>query len=165
VQWQSKLQYAPTSNVLIQALVRYMSAFSATLPTFKERMSLLYVLNDVLFHSVNTFQETRSFVASSTIAFLPAIVKSAQSATDARVDSVDKLFQLWAANKYFSEEEYIKVTGQHVKDTPTEATPKEQEPERRELVKPKSLGKRGDPHWLLPVSCMLETMVSLTPFM
>jgi CID domain len=137
--------------------VRYMSAFSATLPTFKERISLLYVLNDVLFHSVNTFQQTKSFVAPSIVAFLPAIIKSVQSAADARVDSLDKLFQLWAENKYFSEEEYIQVTGQPAKEIPVETTPKE--PERKKLVKPTSLGTHGDPHWLLPVSCMLETMV------
>jgi hypothetical protein len=137
--------------------VRYISAFAATLSTFNERISLLYVLNDVLFHSTNTMRETKSFMPSSMVQFLPAIVLSVQTAPDAAGDPLDKLFKLWAEKRYFSHDEYLQVTGRSAKEMT--APSGQVELIQKDLVKPASLGTKGDSHWLLPVSCMLEAVV------
>jgi len=137
--------------------VRFISALSATLSTFRERLSLLYVLNDVLHHSTNTFRDTKAFIASATVPYLPALVNSVKSAPNYRAEPIDKVLKLWFEKRYFSDEEFAQVTGEQVKRVVTEVQVKE--PERKPLVKPARLGTTGDPHWLLPVSCMVEVMV------
>ena len=135
-----------------------MSAFSATLPTFKARLSLLYVLNDVLFHSANTFRDTTTFLSSATMQYLPALLKSVQSAPNSRPETIEKVLKIWSEKNYFSDEEFSKIF-----DKPRESTTiTENEAARKPLVKPTILGTNGDPHWLLPVSCMLEVMVRPT---
>src|SRR5208282_2150069 len=119
-----------------------MSAFSATLTTFKGRLSLLYVLNDVLFHATNTFSDTRAFVPSATIQYLSALVKSAQSAPNARDKTIDKVLKLWADKHYFSDDEFAQINDKPVK----ESSRMENESERTPLVKPSALGTNGDPH-------------------
>jgi hypothetical protein len=135
-----------------------MAAFCAMLSTFKARLVLLYVLNDVFLHATTT--ETTLNIAPSTVSFLPAMVRSVQSAPDAQVEPVNALFKIWAEKSYFSDEEYTQITGQPPKKMKEDVSPTELE--RKTLVKPASLGTKGDPHWLLPVSCMLETMVQHT---
>jgi hypothetical protein len=134
-----------------------MSAFSATLPTFTERLSLLYVLNDVLFHATNTFRDTKAFVASATVQFIPPLLKAIYSAPHPRIDLMDKVMKLWSEKRYFTDDEFTRIRGDKVKPIPTEEA--ETQPERNALVKPTILGTDGDPHWLLPVSCMLEAIV------
>src|SRR5437762_13744850 len=134
-----------------------MSAFSPTLTTFKARLSLLYVLNDVFFHATNTFRDTNAFVPSATIQYLSALVKSAQSAPNARSETLDKVLKLWSDKRYFSDDEFAQIGDKPVKGS----TSMGNEPERKPLVKPSILGMKDDPHWLLPVSCMLEVMVCL----
>lgn len=134
-----------------------MSAFSATLSIFKERLSLLYVLNDVLFHSINTFKDAKAFVVSATMQYLPALVKSVQSAPNATAETTDKLLKLWSDRHFFTDDEFSQIRDNLVK----RIAPTENEPERAPLVKPPTLGTNGDPYWLLPVSCMLQVMVRL----
>lgn len=138
--------------------MRFISAFSATLATFKERLSLVYVLNDVLYHATNTFHDMKAFVASATVQHLPALVRSVKSAPNYRVGPLDKVLGLWSEKRYFSDEEFVLIAGEQVKQTIVQ--PEMKEPERIPLVKPEMLGTDGDPHWLLPVSCMVEVMVS-----
>jgi hypothetical protein len=135
-----------------------MSAFSAILRIFKERLSLLYVLNDVLYHATNTFSDTKAFVPSATIQYLSALVKSVHSAPNASNETLDKVLKLWSNKQYFSNDEFAQISDKPVK----ESSRIENEPERTPLVKPSMLGTNGDPHWLLPVSCMLEVMVHLS---
>jgi hypothetical protein len=137
-----------------------MSAFSATLPTFTERLSVLYVLNDVLFHATNTFRDTKAFVASAAVQFIPALLKAIHSAPHPRMDLVEKVLKLWSEKHYFTDGEFTWIRGEKVKQTSTEEA--ETQPERNTLIKPSMLGTDGDPHWLLPVSCMLEAMVIST---
>lgn len=134
-----------------------MSAFSATLPTFKARLSLLYVINDVLFHATNAYGDTKTIVPSATIQYLPALLKSVQSAPNPRPETINKLFKLWSEKRYFSDEEFARILNK-----PQESVTVEKEAERKPLVKPTTLGTNGDPHWLLPVSCVLEVMVQST---
>ena len=141
----------------LQAAVRFISAFSATLATFKERLSLVYVLNDVLYHATNTSRDTKAFVASAAVQHLPALVRSVKSAPNYRVGPLDRVLGLWSEKRYFSDEEFAQIAGEQIKQTI--AQPEIKEPERIPLVKPEMLGSDGDPHWLLPVSCMVEVMV------
>jgi hypothetical protein len=134
-----------------------MSVFSTTLPTFTERLSLLYILNDILYHATNTFRDTKAFVASATVQFIPALLKTIYSAPQPRIDLVDKILKLWSEKRYFTDDEYTRIRGEKVKQTSTEEA--ESQPKRNTLVKPTMLGTDGDPHWLLPVSCMLEAIV------
>jgi CID domain len=117
----------------------------------------LYVINDVLYHATNTFRDSKSFVASAMVQYLPALVNSVRSAPSARTETLDKVLKLWSEKQYFSTDELARITGEPVKEITTEI--EEKQPERKPLVKPKMLGVNGDPHWLLPVSCMLEVMV------
>ena len=94
-----------------------MSAFSPTLSTFKERLSLLYVLNDVLFHATNTFRDTNAFVPSATIQYLSALVKSAQSAPNARSETLDTVLTLWSDKHYFSDDEFAQIGDKPVKES------------------------------------------------
>jgi len=110
-------------------------------------------MNDVLFHATRTLQDTKAFVPSATTQYLPGLIKSTQSADDARTDKLNKVFKLWMEKAYFSEEELSQITQNPITAAPE--TPAESKP----LEKPALLGRTGDPHWLLPVSCMLEVMV------
>src|SRR5947207_10146391 len=94
-----------------------MSASSPTLSTFKERLSLLYVLNDVLFHATNTFRDTNAFVPSATIQYLSALVKSAQSAPNARSETLDTVLTLWSDKHYFSDDEFAHIGDKPVKES------------------------------------------------
>jgi hypothetical protein len=131
---------------------------SATLPTFTERLSLLYILNDILYHATNTFRDTKAFVASATVQFIPILLKTIYSAPQPRIDLVDKVLKLWSEKRYFTDDEFTRIRGEEGKPTSTEEV--ESQPKRNTLVKPTMLGTDGDPHWLLPVSCMLEAIVS-----
>jgi uncharacterized protein YfkK (UPF0435 family) len=116
------------------------------------------VVNDVLFHSANTFRETKEYVASAALQYLPALVKTIRSARDAQVEPLRKVIQLWSEKNYFSVEEFKQIAEEPL----TEDKPREEEDkmERKPLIKPSMLGNLGDPHWLLPVSCMLEVVVT-----
>ena len=70
-------------------------------------------------------------------------------------ETLDKVLKLWSDKHYFSDDEFAQINDKPVK----ESSRMENEPERKPLVKPSMLGTNGDPHWLLPVSCMLEVMV------
>lgn len=135
-----------------------MSAFSATLTTFKARLSLLYVVNDVLFHVTNTFREEKSYVAPATLQYLPVMVKAVRSAPDAHVDPLNKVLRLWKDNRYFSDDEIARMMYGEAKEQRVETRENDQAG-RKPIVKPETLGTNGDAHWLLPVSCMLEVMV------
>jgi len=106
-----------------------------------------------LFHATRTLQGTKAFVPSATTRYLPGLIKSTQSAEDARTDKLNKVFKLWMEKAYFSDEELSQI----IQNPITEAT--ERSAESKPLEKPVILGRTGDPHWLLPVSCMLEVMV------
>ena len=110
-----------------------------------------------MFHASNTFRETKGFVASATVPYLAALLKSVRSSPNAQMDLVDKVLKIWAEKQYFSDEDFAQFKGDHMKQSPM--TSKMKETERKPLVKPGMLGVNGDPHWLLPVSCMLEAMV------
>jgi hypothetical protein len=140
-----------------------MSAFSATLTTFRARLSLLYVVNDVLFHAANTFREEGAYVAPATLQYLHVMIKVARSAPDARVDPLHKVLKLWKDKSYFSDDEIAQIMGEEVREERTESRENDRI-ERKPIVKPATLGVNGDPHWLLPVSCMLEVMVMQAPF-
>jgi CID domain len=133
--------------------VRFIAAYSATLPTFKERLALVYVMNDVLHHATTTLSDTKAFVASAATQYLPNLLKSTQSADDARLDKVTKVLKLWTEKAYFNDDELSQIMEKPI--TTTAEKPVESKP----LVQPSMLGRAGDPHWLLPVSCMLEVMV------
>lgn len=141
----------------MQAVTRLFSTFASTLPTFKERLALLYVLNDIIFHAVNTYRDTKSFIPSATTQYLTPLLNSVKSAPNTRSEPIDKLLKLWSEKRYFTEEEYSKITGLPMKATT--ASISEDQPKRKPLVKPAMLGMSGDPYWLLPVSCMLEIIV------
>lgn len=117
------------------------------------------MINDVLFHSANTFRETKEYVASAALQYLPALVKTIRSAPDAQAGPLRKVIKLWSEKNYFSAEEFKQITEEPL----TEDKPREEEDkvERKPLMKPSMLGNLGDPHWLLPVSCMLEVVVPL----
>lgn len=138
-----------------------MSALAATLPTFTQRLSLLYVLNDVLFHAKTTFRGSKEFVGPATVQFIPVLLKWIHSAPNARIDVVEKVMKLWSDKNYFTDEEFAQIRGEEFIRASTEEV--ETVEERNVLVKPTMLGTSGDPHWLLPVSCMLEVMV-LSPY-
>jgi hypothetical protein len=135
-----------------------MSALAATLLTFTQRLSLLYVLNDVLFHAKNTFRGTKEFVAPATVQFIPTLLKRIHSATNAHLDAVEKVMRLWSDKGYFTAEEFAQIGGEEIQP-PTEESGTV---ERDVRIKPTMLGTSGDPHWLLPVSCMLEVVVVST---
>ena len=139
-----------------KAVTRLLSAMAPTLQTFKERLALLYVLNDVLYHATNTFRQSKSFIPSATVQYLTPLLNSVKSASSARSEPIDKLLRLWSEEKYFTDEEYAQVTGLPPK---TGVSTGKVEVEQKQLVKPAMLGVPGDPHWLLPVSCMLDVVV------
>lgn len=114
-------------------------------------------MNDVLYHATRTLQDTKAFVPSATTQYLPCLIKSTQSAQDARTDKVNKVLKLWTEKGYFNEEELSRIIEKPV------TTASEKPVESKPLVKPSMLGRSGDPHWLLPVSCMLEVMVTNGP--
>ena len=120
---------------------------------------MLYVINDVLFHATNTYSDTKAFVASASLPYLPALVTSLRSAPNARSETIDTLLKLWSEKKYFNNEDFAQIVGERAKETKEEF--QKREDERTPLVKPSVLGTSGDPHWLLPVSCMLDVVVRL----
>jgi len=120
---------------------------------------MLYVINDVLFHATNTYSDTKAFVASASLPYLPALVTSLRSAPNARSETIDTLLKLWSEKKYFNNEDFAQIVGERAKETKEEF--QKREDERRPLVKPSVLGTSGDSHWLLPVSCMLDVVVRL----
>jgi hypothetical protein len=119
-------------------------------------------MNDVLFHATNTFREQKGYVVSAALQYLPALVKSIRSAPEASAEPLDKVIKLWSEQKYFSTEEFVQITEVPLKEEKSVQQQEEKKVERKRLlVKPSMLGNMGDPHWLLPVSCMLEVMVPL----
>jgi hypothetical protein len=129
-----------------------MNAYSATLPTFKERLALLYVLNDVYFHASNTYGETKRFIPSASSQFLTSLFSSVKSAPNAQPKQMDRLLRLWAEKQYFSSEVFATIAGVNM---PVASVPEE----RPQIHKPAILGCVGDPYYLLPVSCMIEVIV------
>lgn len=123
---------------------------------------MLYIMNDVLFHATNTYSDTKDFVASASLPYLPVLVTSLRSAPSARTETIDALLKLWSEKKYFSNKDFAQIVGERAKETKEEF--QRREDERKPLVKPSMLGTSGDPHWLLPVSCMLEVIVRLIRF-
>jgi len=126
------------------------------LNTFKERISLIYVLNDVLYHATNTYKDTKSYFPSAILQYLPALIKSIQAAPNAHFESLDKVSRIWSDKNYFTEDEYSQIFGERPNQS-KESTHAQKESEP--LVLPNTLGNEGDPHYLLPVSCMVEVMV------
>lgn len=121
-------------------------------------------MNDVLFHSTNTFSETKDYVPSAALQYLPALVKTIRSAQDAQNEPLRKVIKLWSEKNYFTPEEFKQITEEPFTEEISMA--EENKLERTPLIKPSMLGNLGDPHWLLPVSCMLEVVVLLpTPIM
>ena len=137
--------------------MRFLAAYSATLPTFKERLALVYVMNDVLHHATRTLHGTKAFVPSATTQYLPNLLKSTQAAEDARADKVMKVLKLWTEKAYFNDDELSQVMEKPITTTTGKSA------KSKPLVKPSMLGRPGDPPWLLPVSCMLEVMVPRHP--
>jgi hypothetical protein len=123
---------------------------------------MLYIMNDVLYHATNTYSDTKSFVASASLPYLPALVKSVRAAANAQTEPIDTLLKLWSEKKYFNNEDFGQIVGERAKETKEEFQIRENE--RQPLVKPSILGTTGDPHWLLPVSCMLEVIVHLNRY-
>ena len=119
-------------------------------------------MNDVLYHATNTYSDTKSFVVSASLPYLPTLVKSARAALNARTDPIETLLKLWSEKKYFGDDDFAQIVGERPKETKEEF--KKREDDRKPLVKPSLLGTKGDPHWLLPVSCMLEVIVRPQPF-
>jgi len=122
---------------------------------------MLYIINDVLYHATNTYSEAKSFVASASLAYLPTLLKSTRAAPNAQTEPMETLLKLWSENKYFSNEDFAQIVGERAKETKEEF--QKREDERKPLVKPSMLGTNGDPHWLLPTSCMLQVVVRLNP--
>src|SRR5271154_4750772 len=120
---------------------------------------MLYIMNDVLYHTTNTYSNTKSFVASASLPYLPALVKSVRAAANAQTEPTDILLKLWSEKKYFNNEDFGQIVGERAKETKAEF--QKREDERKPLVKPSILGTSGDPHWLIPTSCMLEVIVRL----
>jgi CID domain len=118
-------------------------------------------MNDVLYHAANTFRETKAFIASAAVQYLTVLVRSVKAAPNAYNEPLDKIIKLWSEHSYFSPEELATVAGEHLKSTSIDA--RQKETERPPLQKPRMLGTTGDPHWLLPVSCMLQVIVSQPP--
>jgi hypothetical protein len=87
--------------------------------------------------------------------YLPTLIKSVESAPQARPEPIEKLLKLWSDKHYFSDEEFSRISDRPKEITTSTIT----EEVRAPIVKPTMLGATGDPHWLLPVSCMLEVMV------
>jgi CID domain len=114
-------------------------------------------MNDVLHHATRTLHDTKAFVPSASTQYLSNLLKSTQSAEGARADKVTKVLKLWTDKAYFSDDELAQIA-----EKPLAATT-EKPVESKPLVKPSMLGRAGDPHWLLPVSCMLEAMVPPPP--
>jgi CID domain len=110
-------------------------------------------MNDVLHHATTTLSDTKAFVASAATQYLPNLLKSTQSANDARSDKVTKVLKLWTEKAYFNDDELSQIMEKPI------ATTTEKPVESKPLVQPSMLGRAGDTHWLLPVSCMLEVMV------
>jgi hypothetical protein len=65
------------------------------------------------------------------------------------------VLKLWREKAYFNDDELSQIMEKPV--TTTTEKPVESKP----LVPPSMLGRAGDPHWILPVACMLEVMVTL----
>jgi len=118
-------------------------------------------MNDVLFHATNTFRETKAYVSSAALQYLPALVKTIRSAPEAQSDPLDKVIALWSEKKYFTPEEFGQITEEPLREE--KSVEQEDKVTRKPLVKPAMLGNMGDPHWLLPVSCMLEVVVLSPP--
>jgi CID domain len=116
-------------------------------------------MNDVLFHSTNTFPETKDYVPSAALQYLPALVKTIRSAQDAQNEPLKKVIKLWSEKNYFTSEGFKQITEEPFTEEISIA--EEDKLERTPLIKPSILGNLGDPHWLLPVSCMLEVVVPL----
>jgi hypothetical protein len=142
--------------MMVQAATRYMNAYSATVPTFKERIALLYVLNDVFFHATTTYGDSKCFMMPATTQYLPSLVLSVKSAPEADPKQVDKLLRLWDEKHYFPSDVFITITGgtSSSSNIPAQRTP---------IQKPKSIGHIADPYYLLPVSCMLKVVVLPLP--
>lgn len=115
-------------------------------------------MNDVLHHATTTLSNTTAFVPSAATQYLPSLLKSTRSAEDARSDRVTKVLKLWTEKAYFNDDELSQIMEKPI--TTTTEKPVESKP----LVQPSMLGRAGDPHWLLPVSCMLEVMVPPPPY-
>ena len=118
-------------------------------------------MNDVLFHATNTFHATKAYVSSAALQYLPALVKTIRSAPEAQSEPLDKVIELWSEKKYFTPEEFGQITEEPLREE--KSVEQEDKVARKPLVKPAMLGNMGDPHWLLPVSCMLEVVVLSPP--
>jgi CID domain len=128
-----------------------MNAYSATLPTFKERITLLYVLNDVFFHASSTYDDTKRFMIPATTKYLGPLLASVKSVPAADTKQLDTLLRLWQEKKYFPPDVFTTITGGNLFSSPAKPT---------RLQRPGTLGNINDPYYLLPVSCMLEAIVA-----
>jgi len=90
------------------------------------------------------------------VQYLPALVKSIQAAPNARFESLDRVSNIWYDKNYFTEDEYSQIFGERPKQS-TQAA--KTQSESKPLGLPSTLGNEGVPHYLLPVSCMVEVMV------
>jgi hypothetical protein len=75
---------------------------------------------------------------------------------------METLLKLWSEKKYFSKEDLAQILGEPAKETQEEF--QKREDERKPIFMPSMLGTSRDPHWLLPVSCMLEVIVRQSAF-
>ncbi|QSL64974.1 hypothetical protein MERGE_002278 [Pneumocystis wakefieldiae] len=152
--WQQ--EYIVTKE-LMTYFFKYLMAFSATITTFSQRLYVLYLVNDILFHSLNNNNIDISQEMKSS---LLALLRSAYYAPEAEKDKIDDLLNLWGEKKYFTEIT-MKATRAGLMVPLAQTSSKSNSsntPKNYDYIKPFQHGRQGASYWELPAACMIPLL-------
>ncbi|KAG4301185.1 hypothetical protein PCK1_002495 [Pneumocystis canis] len=95
--WQE--EYITTKEHMM-LFSKYLTALSATMISFSDRLFILYLFNDILSHcSSNNRRDLMLGMQSS----LLALLRLGYYIPEAKKDKIEDLLNLWSEKKYFSE--------------------------------------------------------------
>ncbi|GAO49195.1 hypothetical protein SAICODRAFT_18207 [Saitoella complicata NRRL Y-17804] len=156
-----------TATASVDALGKVLVTFAKVKDTFKERLSILYLVNDILHHYKQTSRP------ELTSAFQPSLLPLLRSAHYAHLGSdsttadeekskVTNLLEIWTRKEYLPTVALIGLKAGLLvppKELAATTKPRPSSTPSCTVYKPTMHGNSSDPYFLQPVSCLLQAHI------